>query len=255
MLTDAIDSGMEVIVAVGGDGTINQCVHALAESERPADELPKLAVLPAGSGNDFARTAACPESVTDLVASILQASYRPIDIGRMTYADRTVSYFVNIAEVGLGTTVIARAEKMQRWVGNKLGYQMAILRTVASCPEFEAHVEGDDFSFRGRFSTIAIANAKYYGSGLGVAPTAVIDDGLLDVVLIRAFSPLDFLRYIRKLRRCETIQDSRIQTYQTARINIEGTAKCSMDGELGNRLPVQIDILPRRLNLIQHSDR
>ncbi len=239
-----------IIVVVGGDGTINQCVNGLIASGRTADELPAIVIWPSGSGNDFSRTFPCPKSLDQLVATIQQAETTAIDIGQVDYATADRRYFVNIAEIGIGTTVIQRAERTQNWLGDRLSYQLAILATVASCPEFEGKVSGDDFSFRGRFSTIAVANAKYFGSGLGIAPHADISDGLLDVVLLRAFGPLDFIRFIGKLRNCEPVQDPRVQVYQTRQLTVEGKAATSMDGELMHPLPIDIQVVPKRLNML-----
>ena len=246
---EAIQNRFDVVVAVGGDGTVNQIVNGMISSRLPVDELPLLVVWPAGSGNDFARTISCPTDPHQIERAIGLASTVQVDVGRLSYSDDRTHHFVNIAEIGIGTTVIQRAEKMQRWVGNRLGYQLAIMRTAAASPEFEAKVEGDDFSFRGRFSTIAVANAKYYGSGLGIAPDASVSDGLLDVVLMRGFSIVDFLKYRGRLKRCEKISDSRLQIYQTRSLTVEGKVSTSFDGELGHRLPVSVDVLPGRIRV------
>ncbi|HMO13293.1 MAG TPA: diacylglycerol kinase family lipid kinase [Pirellulaceae bacterium] len=270
----AVDESVDALIVIGGDGTINECANGLLTTNLPIDQLPAMAIWPSGSGNDFSRTFACPRSLEQLLKTIVEFRTAEIDVGKVEYQEDNFAqlrksvhkpsgtkfldrswagstrHFINIAEIGIGTTVIQRATRTQRYLGDRISYQLAILRTVITCPEFEAKVSGDDFSFKGRFSTIAVANARFFGSGLGIAPDADVSDGLLDVVLLRAFSPLDFIRYLGKLRRCEPIVDSRVQVYQTTKLSVEGQTRTSMDGELSHPLPVEIEVLPRRLKLL-----
>jgi diacylglycerol kinase (ATP) len=185
---DARDA--DLIVAVGGDGTIREVVCGLLSSTGSLDHsttgsLPLLAVIPVGSCNDLPRNVGIPTDIAEACRIAKGSCTRPIDVVRVEMADEgntQQTYFANAAGFGFDAQVTTEANKLKHLRGMPL-YLVAIIRTLGhlECPL--VRIRAGDFEAGHRVLMIAAANGQYYGGGLKVAPDALPDDGLLDVCI------------------------------------------------------------------------
>ncbi|MBU2698118.1 diacylglycerol kinase family protein [Nocardioides sp. WV_118_6] len=181
-----------VVVSVGGDGMLSSVAGSVAALGGV------LAMVPAGRGNDFARMLEIPHDTAAQAALLLSGAERAIDLLRVTQADG--SSYVVAGSVYAG--VDARAAEIvdrSHWLPSTLQYPYAAVRALATYRPVECVVEVDGARSEHRAATVVIANSAYYGKGMAIAPGAVVDDGLLDVIVIEAASHLDLIRSLPKV--------------------------------------------------------
>src|SRR5688572_2235950 len=177
------DRYVDIILAAGGDGTLNQVVNGVLRDREEATKLPLLGVIPIGSGNDFARGAGAKINVEQTVKTFATGTPRPIDVGIVEYSltpdrnsERGSAYFVNVADIGMGPEVVGRVLSSGRPFGSEVAYYKSILNTFMTYKPMVVSAVTPGWTWEGKLRTLAIANGKYYGHGLCIAPDAVMDD-------------------------------------------------------------------------------
>lgn len=180
LAVDAARAGADTVVAVGGDGTINEVVNglmALDEINRPA-----LGVVAAGSGADFARSFELPQHIGTSLAGVVGET-RPLDVGRIDAAGTSgtvTRHFVNICNVGIAAATVARAERLPRWLG-RARYIVAFWPVLAGYSPEEMTITVDDESTSLTAHNVLIANGRYAGGAMHFSPHSKTDDGVFDI--------------------------------------------------------------------------
>jgi diacylglycerol kinase (ATP) len=237
----AVEEGYELIVAGGGDGT-NQ---AVASALRNTSAV--LGILPLGRGNDLAHGLGIP---TDPLAAcqVLQDG-RPmaIDLGLASNG----KVFLNVAGAGFDAEVTRYANRI-RWFKGNFVYLLAIFVKLVSFRPARFTLEHDGGTWQGKAMMVAVANSRYYGGGLFVAPQARPDDGLLDVVIIGDLSRLEFVRAFPTVYRGTHIHHPKVQVFRTKRISIASEAPfCSYaDGDFLGDLPISLEAQPQAIRIL-----
>lgn len=250
----AVSEGFTHIIACGGDGTLNEVLNGLLKTKIPNV---KLGLLPKGSGNDFIKTACSPHSLSGLKESILRKNFKKIDIGFAEFISKdgseTSRYFINIADVGIGGVIAQQLDEAIKIFGSIITYQYFIIKNFLKYKSQQLKVTGDNFEYSGNIMNFCAANAKYFGSGLGVAPDADISDGLLNVIAIGEVSLLDYLKNFPDLKKCKSLTHSAIKYYTSKSLVFESTNSeipIDMDGEFVGYLPMKITIKPQVIDFI-----
>jgi YegS/Rv2252/BmrU family lipid kinase len=196
----ALRGGAHRVVAVGGDGTINEVVNGFfAPGGSPVREDAVLGLLPSGTGGDFRRTAGIPRSAEAAAWVLASAPPRPLDVGRIEFAGGGSRHFVNIADCGLGGAVVRRVNRSRFKGGGAAGSAVFLwhsLRALQQERGARCQVLVDSEPLECTAQSVVVANGQYFGGGMRVAPQAVFDDGLFDVVVIEhrgAFAALSGL--------------------------------------------------------------
>lgn len=183
---EAVASGVDAVVAGGGDGTLREVAAALAMREAPAEDLPALAVLPLGTANDFATAAGIPVFAPDAPASafaMLRMPPRRVD-ALSVEADGARHWCMNLASGGFGTAITTEThEGLKKTLGG-LAYVISGLARVRSIEPIRARFEAEDFGWSGDFITLGIGNGRQAGGGQVLCPDARIDDGRLDITIV-----------------------------------------------------------------------
>lgn len=182
-VAEAIDHGVDVIVAAGGDGTLSAVAETLAHREEPADTLPSLALVPMGTANDFATSAGIPNDPDDAFALIAQAPARPIDLLRVD-ADGKRWWCANLASGGFGTQVTVETDAGLKKMLGGLAYVITGIAKLGRIEPITARLTGPDLKWEGGFIALGIGNGRQAGGGQQLCPQALIDDGLLDVTVV-----------------------------------------------------------------------
>lgn len=248
------EEGYRFVVAVGGDGTIQEVVNGLIDPlGGPRVEGVVLGTVPAGSGSDFVRTFGLDRSPEQLAQHLDGSTLYPIDVGRAVLSGpdggQRHRLFANIAEAGYGALVVERAERFPRFLG-RARYLVGVFAVIRRFRLQRARVVLDHTEVEGEYSNVVVANAQFFGGNMKVAPRAIPDDGRFNVQLWRG-SPKDVFLMTPKVRRGEHIPHPDVQEYQSSRVEVHTSEPLLVeaDGEVLGTTPAVFDLLPRAVNL------
>lgn len=239
------------IIAVGGDGTIHEVVNGIMQSENTDVQL---GILPWGTANDFCKTIKAANSVTDLIQSILRGLHQQLDVGYLQYQENDSScYFINIADLGIGAEVVERVNSSPKWFGPNFTFMSAIIRTFFTYKNQDLIIKTADWKWEGKANSLVIANGKYFGSGLCIAPDADLGDGKFDIVIIGDINISDYLKNMKKLKAGKVINHPAVHYKNASELEITSPTPCGLeaDGEFLGFTPVKISIADRKLRVIK----
>ncbi len=230
LAAEAAREGARVVVAAGGDGTVNEVANGLAGSDAA------LGVLPMGTMNIFAKEHGLPDDLEGAWRVLREGSVRQIDLPAA--GDH---YFIQLAGVGLDAQVV----KETKWESKKrlgpLSYLISAAQIASRTPP-KLLLESDTTTHEGSF--VLIGNGRYYGAKMTFFPDAKPDDGLLDVLVFKNLGYLDLARYLGSVLLGKHTGLSDVEYFQTAQVNIqcEEAVPVEVDGELLGELPMKFRI-------------
>ena len=253
---EAVTAGEELVVAVGGDGTVNEVVNGFCDAAgTPLGGPTALGVIERGTGCDFIRTFGIPKQLDRAVATIAAGRRRRIDLGRATCttaAGPSVRMFANIASCGMTGAVAERANATSKRLGGTPAFLWATAVTFLGWRNVEFHVRADDVERTLVANNVVCANCRFFGGGMKIAPAAEVDDGMLDVVLIGDVSKVDFILNLHRLYRGTLGRHPKVEELRARRIEITPvtTLPAEIDGEQPGTTPVVYEVVPQALDLI-----
>jgi len=252
----AVKDGCNVIIAAGGDGTVNEVINGLMLCKQEGLTVPPLGVLCVGRGNDFAGSMGIPADLEVGVQALLDDHRRTIDIGKVTggiYPEGR--YFGNCVGIGFDAITTIEVHKLPRW-GGFLAFLAAVLKTVFLYNKAPlATTVYDDKTLTQRSLLISIMNGRRLGGGFYMAPNSMPDDGLFDLCIAEQMSSFEVIKMIPHFTRGDQATQPAIKTGQAAHITItavDGPLPAQTDGEIicvdGTHL--EIEVLPGQLEII-----
>jgi diacylglycerol kinase (ATP) len=251
----ALRHGFEMVVCVGGDGTLNEVVAGFFDGSAPVASEAVLGVVALGTGCDFGRSID-QKDLESACARLAGRKTHSIDLGiaRFTGHDGapTTRVFINVASFGVSGLVAHLVSPRLKALSGRLAYTLATLRALAVYRDQSVTLEFDHVPPRSLpITNCAFGNGRFFGAGMQVAPAAQLDDGELDVTIWSGFGLLDFIRKRHTLYDGSHVRDSGTQVLRTRRAIATGpsTVLLEMDGESVGRLPVQIDVLAGAMRL------
>ncbi|MDQ6649533.1 MAG: YegS/Rv2252/BmrU family lipid kinase [Actinomycetota bacterium] len=235
----AVGDGLSGLVAVGGDGTVHLALQAVAGTTTP------LGVVPAGTGNDFATALGLsPRRPSDAVAAVVAGRTRSVDAVRVGDL-----WWDCVMGAGFDSAVNERANGM-RWPRGPMRYNLAILAELGVFRPAPFTLALDGVRSETEAMLVAVANAPAYGGGLRVAPEALLDDGLLDVVVVGPMSKATFLRLLPQVRSGGHIGHPSVTVHRARVVELAGEGQTAYaDGELLSPLPVRAECVPGALQV------
>jgi YegS/Rv2252/BmrU family lipid kinase len=252
----ALKEDYELIVALGGDGLINEVVNGFFEGGRPVNPQATLGILPFATGADFVKTIGIPSDFRAAAKRLNGLSAKLCDLGLISAegvdGQQVVRYFINIAEFGVGAEVVERVNRTTKMFGGKASFTWSILRTMPFYRNKTMFYTVDKGSeTEACINNLIVANGRFYGAGLQPAPEAEIDDGLFDIVVIGDIGFLVGARNLGRLRDgtylklpyVSFVRGKSVSARCTERVLIEA------DGEVVGRLPATFDLLPAAINV------
>lgn len=245
----AAHDGHTTVVAVGGDGTVNEVVNGLMEAPSPR---PALGVVAAGSGCDFARSFGLPKRFDGELRGIVGATV-PIDVGRIECVGPDgpiVRHFVNVAEAGMAAATAGLAARLPRWVG-RTRYLLAFWPTLASYRPTEMEVTVGDDAHRGMAHNALVANGRYFGGGMHISPHSDPSDGRLDVQ-VSVGPKRQALTLIPRIYRGTHLPNHRIVQFAGERVTIDSATPIPVeaDGEPVGSTPARFTVVAGALDLV-----
>jgi diacylglycerol kinase (ATP) len=248
----AAGDGARLVIAVGGDGTVNEIVNGLL---RGGGNGPELAVLPQGTGDDFARTFRIPSKVEAALEVAAGSSIRTIDLGRARFlgADgrETERYFANFAGAGISGAIARRGAATSRRLGAKAAYVWATVTVFARWTSVPMRIGLDEEIREGPMYEVIVANGVYAAGGMKIAPEARPDDGRFDAVLIGDVSKVDFVTTFPKIYRGTHGAHPKIDIVRARAVTVDpgDPLPVVLDGEQPGTTPVRFEVVPAALRL------
>ena len=229
-------SQIDAVAVVGGDGMINLAIQKLAHSPIP------LALIPAGTGNDFARSLNLDlENPAENLKTYFSTSPVYVDLGRAKGR-----FFADILSTGFDSIVNERANRM-KFIQGRMKYNIAIILELSTFKPKSYRFRIDGVEFTTEAMLIAISNGQSYGGGMKVTPDAQLDDGLFDVMILGPVSKIEFLRVFPKVFSGSHTKHPAVKILRGTTITIEADAIAYADGERMGELPVTAEIVPSSL--------
>ncbi len=254
----ALSEGITTIIAVGGDGTLNEVVNGFLADDKPVRPEAVLGMLELGTGGDFARTLGMPREAVAAVEWLLQATPTPTDVGKATCRGLNgaphTRYFLNILDFGLGGSVVQWVNSHSKTLGGTVTFLAGILVNLLTYTNKTVRYTIDGGAeTTARINNFIVANARYFGGGLFPAPMAAVDDGRLDGVIIGDISRWEAIRNLGRLRRGTHLEHPRITHHPLTALRADSpeTVYIDADGELIGTLPLEVTVLPAAVKVLR----
>ncbi len=268
---EAFRDGWDMVVAVGGDGTVNEVINGFYEkpnsedytfkdgwidgpapSEKTIHKNPILGIIPIGTGGDFRRSVGLMGGIGDSIARLGNQNHKSCDLGKTTYIAHngkvSSRYYANIASAGLAGDVDKVANNMWKGLGGKASFALASVWAWANWKNFKGEVIIDDVNqIEGNFQNVVVANGGYFGGGMWIAPGAELDSGFLETVLIGDLSRLEAVALMKKVYDGTHFDIKKIKKHRAKKVAVKGggvsPVLLDLDGEQPGRLPALFQVL------------
>lgn len=261
----------DIIIAVGGDGHINEVINGIFSRELhnindsnyfdhslfPQKSFPLLTFLPAGTGNDYARSFPISKSITKLKGRIIRNRIKYVDLGLIRYqnfrGETQYRIFNNVTDVGIGAFVLNKIHHLPRWLNPNIAYFYAILSTLVTFRYKNILVRTDAFEWHDLSTSIAISKGNYFGSGIGIAPQSSLDNGFFGITILGKVGPKEFLFNLSTLKNGEKIIHPEIIYEKAKRVFVDCIQEklpIQMDGELIGTTPAEFILLPQKVGIL-----
>lgn len=275
---EALRNGWEMVVSVGGDGTLNEVINGFYDRPDPedfftlcddgwivtTDQTPTpinpdavLGLLPMGTGGDFRRTLGLMGGMADNVEHLRGQHTRPIDLGQLAYVDHkgalACRFFINIACAGQGGLVDEYANKSWKGLGGTMSFLVATFRAFIKYKNADLEVRIDDTTeFREKILNLIVANGAYFGGGMWIAPGAQPDDGAFQVVSMGDFTRLRQFKVLPSIYSGTHLSFREIDRYRATEVaaravDSELSVLLDLDGEQPGQLPARWVIRPGQI--------
>ncbi len=233
----------------GGDGTMHEVVQGIAGREDV-----ELAVVPRGTGWDFARTHEIPKRLADALAIARDGTARPFDLGSATYRvgeHDGSAWFANAGSVGMSGAVAAKANRTTKTLGGKASYLIALGAVFTRWKNVELEVQVDGETRTGLMEDVIVAIGRYQGGGMMTTPDAEPDDGLFDVLLIKDATKLEVAREIPRLYSGTFLPHPKAEVLRgrVVEVRSDQPLPVQLDGEQPGTAPVRFEIAPGAIRL------
>lgn len=246
------------IVAVGGDGTLNECVNGMIQNDKLINPRASLGILPLGRGSDFARMLGISRDPKQALLTLKHGEEMLVDVGKATYTakngENRVRYFMNVASLGASGTVVNYSNKAPKILTPTLSYLYSVFRGIveyASQDICYTHPKGKKTA---RILMTLICNGRYFGSGMNIGPNAKVNDGKLDVAVVSEFKLADMIRYLPRLYTGRYLSMPQVHAFKTGSFRIDPIKKhqtclVELDGDTVGRLPASFEVIPKLLKI------
>ncbi len=254
----ALSSRCNLLIIAGGDGSVNEAVNGLMAFDQQVRSNTAMAILPLGSGNDFSRTIGRTHSLKEIIANHRNAIMTEVDVGQVSFTNidgnQETRYFVNVFDVGIGAVIADIVNRRKKPFGSAIAYHAAIVEGLIKYKNSTMMVTTDEGEIlNGRMMSMIVANGRYFGHGLGIAPEAHVNSGHFELVKLGNISLLDYLTHLKQLKRCEKLNNPEIEYLKGQSCHIEtGKEKLpiEMDGEFVGYTPATVSISPSTIRFV-----
>lgn len=249
----AVDKGYELVVSVGGDGTINEVVNGICNTNGFSDVT--LGIINTGTGADYIRTLGIPRSYKDACRCLVSQRRRTVDLGVVEYANdghMEKRLFVNFAGLGFDAEIVRATTQQFKILGDMASYLVGLLNTLIFYENRDISITVDGELGERRICTVLMNNGKYGGGGMFAAPDADPADGFFDVLIVGDLTKPDLLWSLPRIYKGTHLTHPKITMKRAREIEIRSVHYTAVqaDGELLGEAPARFSILPAALNIV-----
>jgi diacylglycerol kinase (ATP) len=254
----AVADGYRIVVAVGGDGTVNEVVNGLivdVDGKEPyIDPAVTLGIIPGGTGSDLVRTVGISHKHERACRQLLDSGTRLLDVGVIEYLEgdqKRRRYFTNVAGLGFDGEVVERLDGHYKGMGGTIPYLKEALLTLVTYENKEVRAFFDDLEWRQSATSILVCNGRYFAGGMFVSPHSLPDDGFFDVVTLNNLGRLEFLANMLRVYNGTHLSHPKVNAYRAREVRVESRQRMVIqaDGELIGLAPVTFRVLPKILRV------
>ena len=249
----AASDGYRYLVAVGGDGTVNEVANGILRSANSADTV--LGIVSTGTGSDFVRSVGIPRDYISACSFLASSRRLLIDVGMVEYKSKgqTVRrFFVNAAGIGFDAAVVEATERFPKYFGGTIPYLAGLVRTLFSYKNKPVVVNVENELESGRVLNVAVANGGYLGGGMHIAPQAELCDSLLDVVIVGDMGKFELLKELPTVYKGTHINHPKVSMKKASHLTVESPERMLVyaDGELLGECPASFWLMPSALSIV-----
>ncbi|MCU0689862.1 MAG: YegS/Rv2252/BmrU family lipid kinase, partial [Polyangiaceae bacterium] len=247
---DSFNDGVDIIAVVGGDGTLNEVVQAYLDPRGEPRPGPDLGVIPIGTGCDFKRSIGLSGDIQEAVHRLRDTTPRSLDMGVMELVDfqdrPCVRAYINITSFGMGGVADRLVNETPKWLGGKACFFVGSFRAMLKYRNAHVRVRVDgDVLIDGPIFNVAMANGRYFGGGMMIAPDADLSDGQLDVVCLGDLSRTEAIALSSKIYRGGHVGLSKVSVARGRVVEADPMRPreevlLDMDGETPGKLPIRV---------------
>jgi len=254
----ALLSGYGTIMSVGGDGTMNEVVNGFFEDGRPVSENSRLVVFSRGTGCDFIKALGIKKGMEQLLEILERNRERIIDVGCVRFAgdseaELSTRYFLNVADIGIGAETANRVNRHSKRMKGFLSFLLGAVGTIIlyKNKDFEVVID-EDIVLKERLNSVIIANGRYFGGGMKVAPEALLDDGVFDIIIFGNLSKPDLIKSFPLIYDGKHLEHPKLRFYKGSRVRVKSGGKglIEVDGEIPGSDDAEFVILPKALKIL-----
>jgi YegS/Rv2252/BmrU family lipid kinase len=257
----ALRDGVELVVAIGGDGTINEVANGFFDDGEPVAPEAAMGLLPFGTGGDFRKSLLIPKDMAKSAAILARGKVASIDLGNLQFTERNGEQgqriFVNITSFGMSGEIDEKVNNASKRLGGRATFMIATLRVSMDFKAKRVRLtfdDQDDKAVESTISTVAVANGRYFGGGMKVAPEAELADGKFDVVALAEMGLRKSLLFSRHIYKGSHLGLDSVSSRRANKVHAESLdgqeVLLDMDGEVPGALPATFTILPEALRFI-----
>lgn len=262
---EALIAGKTRIIAVGGDGTLSEVVNGyFSEDGQVINRQASIGLLPSGTGSDFRRSLGLSGS-DELIRALKSSEGRYLDVVRAEFNGlgngRESRFFINVASFGLGGDASALVnrwrETFPRWIGGRARFAAAAIAALRRYKNVPVHLCADDREMSISSNFMVVANGRFAGGGMMLAPHAELDDGLLDVIVTDQATRLDIIRELPRIRQGAHLENSKVTEMRAREVTIvsEEPMAVDLDGEMVGFTPAKLSVIPSAVKFLRSKVR
>lgn len=245
---EVAERGEDRVIAVGGDGTVQEVLNGLMARGTATAQL---GIVPVGTGNDLARSLGLPADPGAAWKVAMGRATQLTDVGRARNGNGVERWFASAGGIGFDAQVATAMAQRRGWQASRGGYLLTTLSELRRFENRRVRIVLDGEVLERDVLLVAIANGAYYGGGMRIAPGAVPDDGLLDVCVVGDISRLTALRQLPNLYRGTHVRHRAVSMHRALAIEIDGSSatRVHLDGEPFGSLPLAIALVPAAIEV------
>lgn len=240
----AVMQGYELVIVFGGDGTLHEVVNGLAGSDTT------LAVVPAGTGNDFARSLGLSKDPNKAIQVIASGKKIWLDLGRFAG-----DYFLNMGGLGFDADVAHRVNDKNRLLRGQLAYLVAVFQTLVAYDSYQLEIVIDNHKLTEEAVMVSVGNGQYVGGGFRLLPQASLEDGLLDIMIVRKITRLGIIQTLPSLYKGTHLGHPKCSFYRGREVTInllepDKQVFAQVDGQEFREFPLHFGVMPKALQVV-----
>jgi len=254
---EAVKNNADLIISIGGDGTINEIINGIMECKPYCKSFPALGIISAGTGADLCRSLNIPFDYKKAIETIMRGKTILMDVGSVKFAHKNCQwqrYFANVFDVGLGGNVVRIANHIPKSYGGFLTFLLSSLAGILTCKPLNLKIYSDKKLIdHGLMTIIGATNGRFFGGGMKIAPMASITDGYLEVMYVKNTNLFKFIKNVLlPVYDARHLLYKNLFHYRTKNLKIlsEKTFLADIDGEEEKAQEVEVSIIPKAIKVI-----